>query len=462
MTDDVPATMNLDHLEHVSYSKRTCLEIIEELRSTTSKNEKIEILKRACHGSPDRPPNPAFIQVLYLTYCQRVKFGVKKIPDYETPRASALTMPNLLSRLQLLITRQVTGNRAIEFLAQTLGMATADDAKVIELIIGRDLRCGVNSGLINKVVTNLIPIHPIQLCTPYTKEALYAFPYPAYGQPKEDGMRCNWIYDRNQRTVEGYLRNGNPIPDTPIQIEQFVIAMANSADMSSFMIDGELLVLDEKFEKVLPRKTGNGILTKLIRETASKEEIARIVFKCWDIVPLEQFWAGSYNQPYHARLSILKQVVPRTPWTGVRPVLLLETTELATPEAAMAYYTELFESGKEGAIIKSPSGPWKNGRPDWQLKIKNESEMDLKVVGLTEGRGKYVGMLGNFVCESEDGDIAVEVGSGLSDSQRQEYWDQKYVGRIINVKYNEVIQSNNPEARKSLYLPIFIEVREDR
>jgi hypothetical protein len=34
------------------------------------------------------------------------------------------------------------------------------------------------------------------------------------------------------------------------------------------------------------------------------------------------------------------------------------------------------------------------------------------------------------------------------------------VGKIITVKYNEVIESQN--GKKSLYLPIFVEIREDK
>ena len=77
-----------------------------------------------------------------------------------------------------------------------------------------------------------------------------------------------------------------------------------------------------------------------------------------------------------------------------------------------------------------------------------------------EGTGKNKGRLGALVCESSDGKIRVNVGSGYSDEQREAYGKQ-VVGKIATVKYNARIQDkgNNIE---SLFLPVFIELREDK
>ena len=68
-------------------------------------------------------------------------------------------------------------------------------------------------------------------------------------------------------------------------------------------------------------------------------------------------------------------------------------------------------------------------------------------------------MLGNLICESADGVVKVSVGSGLTDSQRKKY-GQELVDRIVAIKYNSRIK--NKLGDESLFLPIFIEVRDDK
>jgi hypothetical protein len=78
-----------------------------------------------------------------------------------------------------------------------------------------------------------------------------------------------------------------------------------------------------------------------------------------------------------------------------------------------------------------------------------------------EGTGKNKGRLGALVCESSDGVIRVNVGSGYSDEQRGEYTFSKVVGKVATVRYNARIKERSGET-ESLFLPRFIELREDK
>jgi DNA ligase-1 len=90
--------------------------------------------------------------------------------------------------------------------------------------------------------------------------------------------------------------------------------------------------------------------------------------------------------------------------------------------------------------------------------MKGELECDLKIVGIQEGTGKYVGKVGAYLCESADGVIKVDVGSGFKDDQRT--IDNSVIGKIVAVKYN--VRIKNKQGEESLFLPIFLEVREDK
>ena len=84
-------------------------------------------------------------------------------------------------------------------------------------------------------------------------------------------------------------------------------------------------------------------------------------------------------------------------------------------------------------------------------------EVVVGFVGVQPGIGKYEGMIGALLCESEDGVIKVSVGSGLKDDDRL---TDVYTGKIISVKYNERI--TNKAGEQSLFLPIFHQLREDK
>ena len=119
----------------------------------------------------------------------------------------------------------------------------------------------------------------------------------------------------------------------------------------------------------------------------------------------------------------------------------------------------LLSQGQEGIILKDRQGQWEDKRTKSQIKFKGELECDLKIVGIQAGTGKYEGMLGAILCESKDGIVKVSVGSGFNDEHRQTYGDE-LIGKIVAVKYNARI--TNKDGEESLFLPIFVEVREDK
>jgi ATP-dependent DNA ligase len=131
-------------------------------------------------------------------------------------------------------------------------------------------------------------------------------------------------------------------------------------------------------------------------------------------------------------------------------------------EEARAKFMEYFSAGFEGIILKDTTAIWENKRSKSLIKFKGELECDLKVVGWEEGTGKNVGKLGALVCESADGIIKVNVGSGFNDEDRGSIKAENVIGKIVAVKYNARIKNKSEGATESLFLPIFLEIREDK
>jgi DNA ligase-1 len=95
------------------------------------------------------------------------------------------------------------------------------------------------------------------------------------------------------------------------------------------------------------------------------------------------------------------------------------------------------------------------------MKWKPTITVDLNIVGVEEGTGKNLGRLGALVCEGVDNDrrITVNVGSGLTDSDRDSFWAERdhILGRVVEVEADVVTQ--NQDGTYSLRFPRFLRFR---
>ena len=116
----------------------------------------------------------------------------------------------------------------------------------------------------------------------------------------------------------------------------------------------------------------------------------------------------------------------------------------------------------EGVIVKSPYNIWKDVRATDMVKFKAELDCDLRVIAVETASGKYEGMLGALVCESDDHKVQVKVGTGYTDEMRSEFIKQDLIGKIVTITYNARIKDKNRPDVDSLFLPRFVEFREDK
>ena len=374
-----------------------------------------------------------------------LNFYIKKIPEYVKSFHETISLSSAMDGLGELYLRKRTGNAGIEHLRNILSLVEEDDAKVIEKIIKRDLRCGISAKTVNKIWPDLVPEYPIMLCEPYDSKYAEKFMWPAYVQVKEDGMRFNAIVRDN--TVEFRSRNGSEIDLRGNLVKDFLDIKV----LRNYVYDGELLVYDN--DKPLDRKTGNGILNKAIKGTISEREASMVHAVLWDIIPLKEWEERKGKTPYYTRWKKLNDLyLPNR--LHIVPCKLVDNLE-----KARQFFEDCLAKGKEGAVIKDKSGIWEPKRSRALLKLKNESECDLRITGYNYGTGKYEGLLGSLHCESEDGVIKVNV-SGFDDNQRKTLTKENTLGKIMTVRYNERI--TNKEGGHSLFLPCMIEIREDK
>ena len=431
------------------------LHILQELEQNNSRNFKIELLNT-------HKDNELLKEVCRLANDPFTQFYQRKIPEYDQTYKTTFGIEWALEELKIFSNRTLTGNKAIEHLTYVLSSILPDDAKVIERIIQKDLKCGVNTSTINKVWKNLIPEFPCMLCSPFEQKLVDKIVFPAIVQQKMDGMRFTAIVkfdDDFYGTVEFRSRNGKEITLLGSLEEEFI----DLADHKDTVFDGELLVYDtvetDSKGKICDRQTGNGILNRAVKGTITKEQADRVIATLWDQIPYEDFVAGKCYQPYNYRFGRLKYLLARLFTHPSKKIELVETFEVGSLEQTQRIFQNYLDENQEGIILKDPNSLWENKRSKGQIKFKAELDCDLKVMSVISGTGKYADAIGSLYCESADGVVKVYVGSGFSDDQRNAP-PSEYFDKIISVKYNARIK--NVKDGESLFLPIFLEIRNDK
>ena len=421
-------------------------EFLNSLAENASRNFKIDQLNA-------QSDNETLREVIRLALDPFTQFYQRKIPEYTTDSKRSRSLDQAMLALYDLKERVVTGNAAIEYLRMLLSTVSADDAKVLERIISKDLKCGVDVSTANKVWSHLIPEYPCMLCSPFEQKLVDKIKFPAYAQMKMDGMRFNAIVRDGK--VEFRSRNGKQILLLG-NLEAEFAALAGNIDC---VFDGELLVMLEGDHQFADRQTGNGILNKANKGTISAKEAALVHATVWDLIPYVQFIDGYCQTPYSKRYSTLQAIIAKQKADG-KKIWNVTSTIVETLEEAQEIFQGYLAEGFEGIILKDGAGVWEDKRSKTQIKFKGELECDLKIVAVEEGKGKAVGMLGAIICESADGIVKVNVGSGFNDAQRKQYWKENIVDKIVAVKYNSRIK--NKAGEESLFLPVFIELRDDK
>ena len=429
--------------------------ILDQLASESGRNAKIAILE-------ENKGNQLLAEVIRLALDPFTNFYIKKIPEYLPQNTPSSSLGDALDTfLPDLANRVVTGNLAIDALRDKLASLPEAEAEVLKLVIAKDLKCGVQASTANKVWKDLVPVYPCMLASGFEQRLVDKIEFPALVQLKLDGMRFNAIVKVEEGKVEFRSRNGKELVIPNESFAQQFFVMAEMMNLGDIVFDGELLILDQSGQPI-DRQTGNGILSKSIKGTMSTDEAQRVHATLWDAIPLVPFMKGKFDTEYLIRFTDLKNFITimSREEEYSKYISIVETQTALDYELAEAIFQEYLERGEEGIILKSRQNIWEDKRAKDQIKFKGELETDLLITGYEQGTGKYEGMLGAIICESSDGVIKVNVGSGFNDEQRKSLQGEDLVGKVVAVKYNARIKNKSGE--ESLFLPIFVEVREDK
>lgn len=425
----------------------TVTQILNSLRGTSSKNEKERIIR-------ENADNTGLREAFRIAYSKELNFFVRGFkPPY--CRGGALSLGYSIDLLvEHIAGRVYTGDEARRYM-ETL-VSNCEEPETLLAIINRDLECGVQSTITNKVWKDLITEPPYQSYTLFKPELLKKFNYKgAFSDEKMDGLYADimvWPEQVIYRSRSGKELGFRLLND----IENRLMAAAQK--QGAFVAHGEGLVIDSRgLHGVMERAEGNGYLNQDPEDIDSN--LVRVVI--WDMVTMDEYINRKTNVPYtHRRdlADILVEEIDR----GFH-FQMVKGRKINTMKEAIDHFIEMRKQKKEGTVLKEAKMPWGDNKTKKGVKLKNEFDVDLLVIG-TLPHKKDPSLVGSLVCQTRDGLLEVGVGSGLTDALRKK-GPEFFIGKIVTVKANDITNSDTKDLQ-SLFLPRlfdkFVEIRYDK
>ena len=142
------------------------------------------------------------------------------------------------------------------------------------------------------------------------------------------------------------------------------------------------------------------------------------------------------------------------------PVIVAEQIKIESYEQMDSYYKNIIDNGGEGIIIKDPESQYEDGRSNYMLKVKPSFDEECIIVDYKEGKGKYSGLLGGFICKplinhdtyhvidtNEKHEFAL---SGMDDEIRNDYMNTHPVGTVISYEHSGKTGTGKPRFARYL------------
>jgi len=262
--------------------------------------------------------------------------------------------------------------------------------------------------------------------------------WPAYAQPKLDGMRCIAVIKDGD--VKLFTRTQKPIHTVP----HIVAALESkfSKMHGEWILDGELYnhELKDDFNKLM----------SILKRDEVHPEHTKAQYHVYDIV-IE-------GRGFDARSDLLALAFstewPRlvgTDW----PIHLVDTVAVPNEEELQKYLAESLSQGYEGVMYRNPESHYEGKRSHGLLKVKTFKDDEFEVVDVEEGNGKLMGKAGAIWCLTHEGKPFKAKMKGTLDSLTDFLVNkQNYIGKKLTVKYQNYTPDKIPR------FPVGIRFRE--
>lgn len=246
--------------------------------------------------------------------------------------------------------------------------------------------------------------------------------FPAYAQPKLDGIRCLGGKD--------YLmsRKGKGFTSLP-HIQNNVNLAVDVLNLDFRGLDGELYSSSLSFQEI----------TSIVRKQDPEPGYDKIEYHVYDcVLPIE----------FRERHKLIKSIENQFP-----SIKIVETVVVNDQKELMDYVAGCIARGYEGGIVRNSHGFYEIDKRSYDLqKIKFFNDGEFEIVGGKQDKD------GGAVFTCRCGNTTFDVRPEGTLEQRRDYWDNlSYcIGKFLTVRYFEMTTSSDPVPR----FPVGVSIRD--
>jgi len=430
----------LNNSQNNNLQDRAVKELFEQLTQTSSTLAKREIII-------NNSENELFTR--YLNYLLNpfliTGISAKKIskqPDKE-PTADFETFSELMDYI---LFNKTGSDEVIANIRAFLDTQEMDMQWFYESIITKSAKLGCDVKSVNKALgKEFIPQWEVQQSYTIEKYQLKENEWFVLTE-KLNGVRGTFFDGKL------FSRQGKEFSGLAHIVRDLEILIPNA---DNWVFDGELV--RENVEH-LPDNENFRIGTGLLGQDEGDKSCMQFVI--FDFLPKSEFQNGESVLTYKERHAELESFRDKINSQNLRSIKIVDTLYVGTDVSKIdMYLDQMVHQDKEGLMLNRDS-VYKCKRHNGILKVKRFYTVDLRVTAVEEGSGRLAGKVGAFVVDYKGNSL--NVGSGMTDEQRDEFWEKKgsLIDRVIEVKYKEE-SSDKKTGLLSLQFPIFVSLREE-
>lgn len=241
--------------------------------------------------------------------------------------------------------------------------------------------------------------------------------YPAYAQPKFDGVRCMAYWDGDEVNLMSRSGKTYNVPHIKEGLEATL--------PKNLVLDGELYAEDKSFQEV----------TRLVKKNRPEStDLKLFVYDC--------LLHEDRDMQFKNRYDTYTQWGSNVGTDFVRIVRCATVTDEADVYHRQRWYVA---GGYEGAIVRNMDGVYKlKHRSNDLLKVKSWMDQEYKIVGFLKGSGKF-SECPIWLCETEDGATFKVTPKGTFAERKAMLMSADiYLGKMLKVKYFELTEDGIP------------------
>lgn len=369
-------------------------------------------------------------------------FGVRK---FDMPRDLGMlhfprdpTFQKFFNLLNLLDSKELTGNAARDAVTSTLAFYDEETARYLTRILDKDIRAGFSADTVNKVLGKkfgIIPSFEVMLAEKLDEEQEFSdhITFPCQADYKYDGERTIVMVRKTE--IIGYSRSGKEATHIYGLFDEDLYAMRKELGYD-FVLDCER-VSDKGFEATVnAKKRGNSDAKESLR------------LRAFFLMPLTDWMAQHCNITMEENREFLDKLLTKV---GTKKIMLTEGRIVKDEADMLKFCDEAIDLPEnkarkiEGLILKQLNGIYQWDRTYTWIKVKRFYPADARIIGFYYGRPKSrlentIG--GAIVAGWTEDKVYFEtcVGSGIDDKTRAAILanPKKYIGGTMVIKFQEI------------------------